>query len=201
MIMFILTCFLDSTASIYQEGTTHQEPRTQHQRTHRWKWGYPYHPDHQVQGSPPQPWLSESPSTVPFSPLSKRLHWKKEWIFTVLEFMFRAGFLHQEKHWARQRWGAQNSCQMNKPVNLQRLHTSNLWDLNRLQDYLEKLQSQPCVPFFFFGVFFFFYFYFLFFYFLYCRSPAQVGCMRQALGPGALGRPRRSGWRGRWEGG
>ena len=32
------------------------------------------------------------------------------------------------------------------------------------------------------------------------RSPAQVGCMRQALGPGALGKPRRSGWRGRWEG-
>ena len=29
----------------------------------------------------------------------------------------------------------------------------------------------------------------------------QVGCMRQALGPGALGRPRGSGWRGRWEGG
>ena len=33
------------------------------------------------------------------------------------------------------------------------------------------------------------------------RSPAQAGCMRQALGPGALGRPRGSGWRGRWEGG
>ena len=33
------------------------------------------------------------------------------------------------------------------------------------------------------------------------RSPAQVGCMRQALGPGALGRPRGSWWRGRWEGG
>ena len=33
------------------------------------------------------------------------------------------------------------------------------------------------------------------------RSPAQVGCMRQALGPGALGRPRGSGWRGRWKGG
>ena len=29
------------------------------------------------------------------------------------------------------------------------------------------------------------------------RSPAQVGCMRQVLGPGALGRPRRIGWRGR----
>ena len=30
------------------------------------------------------------------------------------------------------------------------------------------------------------------------RSPAQVGCMRQVLGPGALGRPRgmgRGGWR------
>ena len=25
--------------------------------------------------------------------------------------------------------------------------------------------------------------------------------MRQALGPGALGRPRGIGWRGRWEGG
>ena len=25
--------------------------------------------------------------------------------------------------------------------------------------------------------------------------------MREALGPGALGRPRGSGWRGRWEGG
>ena len=33
------------------------------------------------------------------------------------------------------------------------------------------------------------------------RSPAQVGCMRQVLGPGTLGRPRRIGWRGRWEGG
>ena len=33
------------------------------------------------------------------------------------------------------------------------------------------------------------------------RSPAQVGCMRQALGPGALGRPRGIGWRGRWKGG
>ena len=36
------------------------------------------------------------------------------------------------------------------------------------------------------------------------RSPAQVGGMRQALGPGALGRHRGigwSGWRGRWEGG
>ena len=32
-------------------------------------------------------------------------------------------------------------------------------------------------------------------------SPAQVGCMRQALEPGALGRPGGSGWRGRWEGG
>ena len=29
--------------------------------------------------------------------------------------------------------------------------------------------------------------------------PAQVGCMRQPLGPGALGRPRGIGWRGRWE--
>ena len=27
-----------------------------------------------------------------------------------------------------------------------------------------------------------------------------VGCMRQALGPGALGGPGGSGWRGRWEG-
>ena len=33
------------------------------------------------------------------------------------------------------------------------------------------------------------------------RSPAQVGCMRQVLGPGALGRPRGIGWRGWWEGG
>ena len=31
------------------------------------------------------------------------------------------------------------------------------------------------------------------------RSPAQVGCMRQVLTAGALGRPRRIGWRGRWE--
>ena len=29
----------------------------------------------------------------------------------------------------------------------------------------------------------------------------QVGCMRQVLRPGALGRPRGIGWRGRWEGG
>ena len=33
------------------------------------------------------------------------------------------------------------------------------------------------------------------------RSPAQVGCMRQVFGPGALGRPREIGWRGRREGG
>ena len=33
------------------------------------------------------------------------------------------------------------------------------------------------------------------------RSPAQVGCMRQMLGPGALGRPRGIGWRRRWRGG
>ena len=33
------------------------------------------------------------------------------------------------------------------------------------------------------------------------RSPAQAECMRQVLGPGALGRPRGIGWRGRWEGG
>ena len=32
-------------------------------------------------------------------------------------------------------------------------------------------------------------------------SPAQVGCMRQVLGPGVLGRPRGIGWRVRWEGG
>ena len=33
------------------------------------------------------------------------------------------------------------------------------------------------------------------------RSLAQVGCMRQVFGPGALGRPRGIGWRGRWDGG
>ena len=33
------------------------------------------------------------------------------------------------------------------------------------------------------------------------RSPAQVGCMRQVLGAGALGRPRGMGWGERWEGG
>ena len=33
------------------------------------------------------------------------------------------------------------------------------------------------------------------------RSPAQAGGMRQVLGPGALGRPRGIGWRGRWVGG
>ena len=32
------------------------------------------------------------------------------------------------------------------------------------------------------------------------RSPAQVGCMSQVLGPRALGRPRGIGWRGRREG-
>ena len=31
------------------------------------------------------------------------------------------------------------------------------------------------------------------------RSPAQVGCTRQVLRDGALGRPRGMGWRGRWE--
>ena len=39
-------------------------------------------------------------------------------------------------------------------------------------------------------------------YYLGCnRSPAQAGCVRQVLRPGALGRPRGIGWRGRWEGG
>ena len=33
------------------------------------------------------------------------------------------------------------------------------------------------------------------------RSPAQVGCMRQVLRSGTLGRPRGMGWGGRWEGG
>ena len=33
------------------------------------------------------------------------------------------------------------------------------------------------------------------------RSPAQVGCMRQVLRAGALGRPRGMGWWGRQEGG
>ena len=33
------------------------------------------------------------------------------------------------------------------------------------------------------------------------RSPAQVGCMRQVLRAGALGRPRGMGWGGMWEGG
>ena len=33
------------------------------------------------------------------------------------------------------------------------------------------------------------------------RSPAQVGCMRQVLRAGALGRTGGMGWRGRWEGG
>ena len=33
------------------------------------------------------------------------------------------------------------------------------------------------------------------------RLPAQAGCMRQVLGPGALGRPRGIPWRVRWEGG
>ena len=32
------------------------------------------------------------------------------------------------------------------------------------------------------------------------RSPAQVGCKRQVLRAGALGRPRGMGWGGRWEG-
>ena len=33
------------------------------------------------------------------------------------------------------------------------------------------------------------------------RSPAHVGCMRQGLRAGALGRPRGMGWGRRWEGG
>ena len=32
-------------------------------------------------------------------------------------------------------------------------------------------------------------------------SPGWMPETRQALGPGALGKPRGSGWRGRWEGG
>ena len=37
-------------------------------------------------------------------------------------------------------------------------------------------------------------------YYLGCILSAQVGCLRQVLGPGALERPRGIGWRGRWEG-
>ena len=33
------------------------------------------------------------------------------------------------------------------------------------------------------------------------RSPAQVECIRQVLGAGALGRPRGIGWSGWWVGG
>ena len=33
------------------------------------------------------------------------------------------------------------------------------------------------------------------------RRGGKAGYMRQVLGPGALGRPRGIGWRGRWEGG
>ena len=33
------------------------------------------------------------------------------------------------------------------------------------------------------------------------RSPAQAGCMKPVLGPGALGRPRGIRWSGKWEGG
>ena len=33
------------------------------------------------------------------------------------------------------------------------------------------------------------------------KSPVQVGCMRQVLRAGALGKPRGMGWEGRWEGG
>ena len=29
----------------------------------------------------------------------------------------------------------------------------------------------------------------------------EIGCIRQVLGPGAMGKPRGSGWGGRWEGG
>ena len=39
------------------------------------------------------------------------------------------------------------------------------------------------------------------YYLVWNRSPSQAGCMRQVLRPGALGRPRGIGWRGRWEGG
>ena len=38
------------------------------------------------------------------------------------------------------------------------------------------------------------------YYEVYNRSPAQVGCVRQVLRAGALGRPRGMGWGGRWEG-
>ena len=33
------------------------------------------------------------------------------------------------------------------------------------------------------------------------KKSTTIGCMRQVLGPGALGKPRGIGWRGRWEGG
>ena len=33
------------------------------------------------------------------------------------------------------------------------------------------------------------------------KQITSLGWMRQVLGPGALGRPRGIGWRGRWEGG
>ena len=38
-------------------------------------------------------------------------------------------------------------------------------------------------------------------YLVWGRLPAQVGCMRQVLGPGAHGGPRGVGWGAGWEGG
>ena len=73
-------------------------------------------------------------------------------------------------------------CKTEKETQMYRTDSWTLWEKARVGCF-ERTASKPV------------------YYLGWNRSPAQVGCMRQVLGPGALGRPRGIRWRGRWEGG
>ena len=74
------------------------------------------------------------------------------------------------------------SCKTEKETHIYRTDFWTLWEKARV-GYFKRTASKHI------------------YYLWWDRSPAQVGYMRQMLGPGALVRPRGIRWRGRWEGG
>ena len=74
------------------------------------------------------------------------------------------------------------TCKTEKEVQMYRIEFWTLWEKARVGCF-ERTASKHV------------------YYLGWNRSPAQAGCMRQVLRPGALWRPRRIGWRERWEGG
>ena len=73
-------------------------------------------------------------------------------------------------------------CKTEKEIQIYRTDFCTLWEKARVGCFKRTAQKHV-------------------YYLVWNRSPAQVGCMRQVLGAGALGRPRGVGWRGRWEAG